>query len=144
MRLYELDDVVDYFVILESTRSHRGMRKPLGLARNMHRFAKFARKIVHVVLDDAELLPLAHAAQTQTNADFWGIDQLQHFTLLEKAYKAAGGFRDDDIIMSTLGSMRAVFQIGWTLALADCYCRDALGTVVFLFVILNFGVCLRV
>ena len=100
MRLHELNDTVDFFVILESTRSHRGMRKPLGLARNIERFSKFADKIVHVVLDDAELLSLVSAAEASTQADFWDIDMLQHNTLLAKALKAGGGFRDDDIVMS--------------------------------------------
>jgi hypothetical protein len=34
MRLYELNDTVDYFVLIESTRTHRGTLKPLGFARN--------------------------------------------------------------------------------------------------------------
>ena len=37
MRLYELDDVVDKFVIIEETHSHRGSPKPLFYARNMER-----------------------------------------------------------------------------------------------------------
>ena len=37
MRLYELNDTVDYFVILESTLTHRAMRKPLFYARNTER-----------------------------------------------------------------------------------------------------------
>lgn len=34
MRLYELNDTVDYFLVIESTLTHRGTPKPLGYARN--------------------------------------------------------------------------------------------------------------
>jgi hypothetical protein len=36
-RLYELNDTIDKFVILEATHTHRGVRKPLFFARNIER-----------------------------------------------------------------------------------------------------------
>jgi beta-1,4-mannosyl-glycoprotein beta-1,4-N-acetylglucosaminyltransferase len=43
---------VDAFVLVESTRTHKGSLKPLYYQENLTRFAKYADKIVHVVVDD--------------------------------------------------------------------------------------------
>ena len=52
IRLRELYDVVDYFVIVEATHSHKGVPKPLYFADNQSRFQEFAAKIRHIVIDD--------------------------------------------------------------------------------------------
>lgn len=52
IRLEEMGDVVDTFVIVESTETFRGNPKPLYFEENKERFAKFAHKIRHVVLDE--------------------------------------------------------------------------------------------
>lgn len=51
IRLTTLYKVVDYFVLVESRVSHQDRPKALNYADNKRRFAKFADKIVHVVLD---------------------------------------------------------------------------------------------
>lgn len=51
-RLNVLNDVVDYFVIVESTRTFVGKEKSLFYKDNAYLFKKFAHKIVHVVVDD--------------------------------------------------------------------------------------------
>ncbi|MCB9169454.1 MAG: hypothetical protein H6594_03775 [Flavobacteriales bacterium] len=51
IRLNELDDVVDRFVLVEATRTHQGKPKPLHYAENKHRFSAFHHKIEHVVVD---------------------------------------------------------------------------------------------
>jgi len=43
---------VDAFVLVESTRTHKGSLKPLYYQENLVRFAKYVDKIVHVVVDD--------------------------------------------------------------------------------------------
>ena len=48
-RLSVLDDVVDYFVLVEATHTHAGKEKPLFFEENKNRYAKWADKIVHVV-----------------------------------------------------------------------------------------------
>ena len=53
-RLSVLYDVVDHFVLVESTRTHAGKEKTLFYAENEARFAKYADKIIHVV--DRDLL----------------------------------------------------------------------------------------
>jgi beta-1,4-mannosyl-glycoprotein beta-1,4-N-acetylglucosaminyltransferase len=54
IRLNELYDLVDYFVISESTKTHSGNPKPLyyGEAKNDDRFKKFLPKIIHQVVVD--------------------------------------------------------------------------------------------
>lgn len=52
VRLEELDEVVDHFVILEGTKTYAGEEKPLFFLENAHEFEKFKDKIVHVVIDD--------------------------------------------------------------------------------------------
>jgi beta-1,4-mannosyl-glycoprotein beta-1,4-N-acetylglucosaminyltransferase len=51
-RLHLLNDVVDYFVIVESTHTHVGKEKQLWYGDNVQLFAEFADKIIHVVVDD--------------------------------------------------------------------------------------------
>ncbi|MCT7520067.1 glycosyltransferase family 17 protein [Aliarcobacter cryaerophilus] len=52
IRLNELDEVVDYFVVVESTRTFQKKDKPLYLNLNDERIVKFKDKIIHVVVDD--------------------------------------------------------------------------------------------
>jgi beta-1,4-mannosyl-glycoprotein beta-1,4-N-acetylglucosaminyltransferase len=50
-RLTVLDDVVDYFVIVEATRTFVGELKPLFYKENAHLFEAFKHKIIHHVVD---------------------------------------------------------------------------------------------
>ena len=52
IRLNELADVVDHFVLVESTQTFRGLSKPLYFEQNKERFAAFLHKIIHVVVHD--------------------------------------------------------------------------------------------
>ncbi len=54
LRLEELSSVVDRFVLVESTRTFSNQPKPLIYKENRDRFARFAPKIVHVVVEDTE------------------------------------------------------------------------------------------
>jgi len=51
-RLSVMYPYVDAFVLVESTRTHKGSLKPLYYQENLSRFAKYVDKIVHVVVDD--------------------------------------------------------------------------------------------
>ena len=53
MRLHELNDTVDYFVISESEVSHAGTPKPLYYRENKDLFSKFNHKIISLVVDEA-------------------------------------------------------------------------------------------
>jgi beta-1,4-mannosyl-glycoprotein beta-1,4-N-acetylglucosaminyltransferase len=50
-RLNTLDSVVDKFILVEATRTHRGNEKPLFYQENRKMFEKFVDKIIHVVDD---------------------------------------------------------------------------------------------
>lgn len=52
LRLQELFEVVDRFVVVEATRTHQGHEKPLLFAEHRERFRPYMDKIVHVVVDD--------------------------------------------------------------------------------------------
>ncbi len=52
MRLHELHDVVDMFVLVEATLTHSGKPKPLYYQENHQRFAEFSNQIISVIVDD--------------------------------------------------------------------------------------------
>lgn len=51
-RLEELNEYVDYFVLVEATKTFSGNPKPLYFQENKDRYSKFLHKIIHVVVDD--------------------------------------------------------------------------------------------
>lgn len=51
-RLAELNETVDYFVLVEATHTHAGANKPLFFQLNKPRYEKYLDKIIHVVVDD--------------------------------------------------------------------------------------------
>ena len=51
IRLHELYDHVDKFVVVESEETFRGNPKPLYYQENKHLFEKFADKIIHVIVE---------------------------------------------------------------------------------------------
>ena len=51
-RLNILNDVVDYFVLVEATHTHVGKEKPLFYQENKDLFEKFNHKIIHIIVDD--------------------------------------------------------------------------------------------
>ncbi len=53
IRLGEMADWVDHFVIVESNVTFSNRPKPLHFLENRDRFARYSEKIIHVVVDDA-------------------------------------------------------------------------------------------
>ena len=60
IRLNVLWDVVDKFVIAEGTLTHTGKPKPLYFNENRGRFAAYADKIIHVIVDDFPEPPIGY------------------------------------------------------------------------------------
>lgn len=58
LRLNELDDVVDVFVLIECTKTFSFKDKPLYFLENRDKFARFLHKIKHVIVDDTPNLPI--------------------------------------------------------------------------------------
>lgn len=52
LRMNLLDDLVDYFVVSESTVTFSGKEKPLYFQENRYLFEKFLDKIIHQVVED--------------------------------------------------------------------------------------------
>lgn len=52
IRLSLLNDVVDYFVIVEMNQTHRGKRKEWIFENNKERYSKYKNKIIYVQVDD--------------------------------------------------------------------------------------------
>jgi beta-1,4-mannosyl-glycoprotein beta-1,4-N-acetylglucosaminyltransferase len=52
IRLNILNNYVDYFVLVESTKTFTGIPKPLYYLENKERFKYFENKIIHVIVDD--------------------------------------------------------------------------------------------
>lgn len=52
IRMNILDKYVDYFVIVEATKTFKGEHKELFFQKNKNRFEKFAKKIIYYIVDD--------------------------------------------------------------------------------------------
>lgn len=52
LHLAELENVVDYFVIVEGSETFAKQPKPMFYLENKERYARWADKIIHVVVDD--------------------------------------------------------------------------------------------
>ncbi len=88
IRLNVLNDVVDKFVLVEATKTHQGKDKPLIYNENKERFAKFADKIIHVVIDE---FPLQDAGSA------WTLERYQREMITEGLKTAKPG---DTILIS--------------------------------------------
>jgi beta-1,4-mannosyl-glycoprotein beta-1,4-N-acetylglucosaminyltransferase len=114
IRLNELYDVVDYFIIHESTKSHTGKSKRLYFAENMERFEKFKDKIIYRCINDtpdnyAFLNPREAKSEWQrmvfdkiNRQDFW---DKNHLPYSRDAYEKESiiysmyNLDEDDIVM---------------------------------------------
>ena len=91
IRLNVLKDVVDRFVLVEATQTHTGKSKPLYYEENKTRFAAFADKIIHVVVDD---FPAADVADSERRLS-WMRENFQRNAVVRGLVDA----HDDDLVM---------------------------------------------
>lgn len=87
IRLEELYDEVDHFVIVEATKTFTGLPKPLYFAENAHLYEKYKDKIIHVVVDDFPV-------EGNPEKDFWIREVYQHNAVI----RGLAGCNPDDII----------------------------------------------
>lgn len=85
-RLFELQDSVDLWGIMESTHTHRATPKPLFFARNSLRFKRHLDKIVYLVGDYSDWGKRG-AAKQQQHGDDWHIEVAQRGILLTEFVK---------------------------------------------------------
>ena len=88
IRLHEMDSIVDYFILVEATKTHSGKNKSLYFNDNKERFKPFLHKIRHVIVDD---FPEPDDASSQKNLDeAWTRERLQREAIMR-------GFIDVDV-----------------------------------------------
>jgi len=106
IRFHELYDVVDYFVLVEATRTFTGNPKHLYYQDNKERFAEFEDKIIHIVVDDMPITQADLQASLSSKdkewiesdyqtGDHWIRDRFQRYHIMD-------GIKDadpDDIII---------------------------------------------
>jgi len=88
IRLNELNDVVDYFVVVEGTKTFQNNPKPNYYLENIDRFKKFASKIIRVEIPENEF----------TN-DAWDNEKMSRNNIIKGLHIAK---EDDIIIISAL------------------------------------------
>lgn len=77
IRLHEMGPFVDWFVIVEGTKSFANKPKKLNFQDNKYRYADFIHKIIHVVVDDMPDTSDAWALEAFTrNATLRGVAQV--------------------------------------------------------------------
>jgi len=78
IRLHELEDVVDCFVLIEATKTHSGLDKPLYFQMNKDLFTKW--NIKHIVVDGVPTIPDRDKTWLQSDyqkEDTWVMERYQ-------------------------------------------------------------------
>ncbi len=90
VRFSELYNVVDQFVLVESSKTFKGTPKSLFFEENRHRFAFFLDKVIHIVVD----LPLSHSEEERSEYCNYLRENLQRDAILQGLKNCS----DEDII----------------------------------------------
>jgi beta-1,4-mannosyl-glycoprotein beta-1,4-N-acetylglucosaminyltransferase len=91
-RLNILNEVVDYFVIVESTHTFVGKEKALFFNENKHLFEKFNAKIIHIIVDD---FPYKHPNVNIQNNEQWKNEYFQRNSIS----RGIPDLKDSDVII---------------------------------------------
>lgn len=75
-KLKELNDVVDYFVIVESPQTFSGDPKPLYYNENKHLFSEYNHKIIHIIAEETQNLTAWDRESFQRNKIMDGVNSL--------------------------------------------------------------------
>lgn len=94
-RLNILENLVDFFVIVESTHTFVGKQKPLYFNENKHLFKKFDEKIIHIIIDD---FPFKHPQINFQNNEQWKNEYYQRNSI-KKGIELVDNINDNDIII---------------------------------------------
>lgn len=115
IRLNILNEHVDYFVIIECTKTFSGLDKELFFEKNKHLFEKYEDKIIHLIIDNSpnsfdearERLSnsntsdiekeVLNSALTSSSVPDGALHWLREFYQRESIKKALVGLNDDDI-----------------------------------------------
>lgn len=102
IRLHELNEVVDYFVLVESTQTFAGQKKQLFFQKYKSRFKKFLNKIIHIKVTDLDqapsvqnIPPFNQNPSLSQNPVFWAKEYYQRNSIMRGLKKA----QPDDVIL---------------------------------------------
>jgi len=98
-RLNLLNNIVDYFIIVESTHTFVGKEKKLFFNDNKHLFEKFNEKIIHIIVDD---IPYKYPNVNIDNGDVWKNEFFQRNTISRGINSITDLSKYDVIIISDL------------------------------------------
>lgn len=91
-KLKELNDVVDFFVLVESTFTHNGSNKILYYNENKEIFKEYTHKIIHVIHNNNITNETKNAWNNEKEQRFYGTKGIEQLNLAD----------DDIIILSDL------------------------------------------
>jgi len=97
-RLKVLNDLVDYFVIVESTHTFVGKEKPLFFRDNAAQYAEYSHKIIHIIVDD---MPYIHPNINIGAGQQWKNEERQRDAIAAGFAKVSGELCASDILMIT-------------------------------------------
>jgi len=101
LRLKELYDYIDYFVLVEATKTHRGKNKPLHFEENKKRFEKWKDKIIHVVVRDMPKVGMSYGKNWRINSllsgGAWKLEKFQQNQIV----RGLKNCKDEDIIIQS-------------------------------------------
>lgn len=87
LRLTELYDVVDYFILVEADHTHKGDSKSLIFEENKERFSKWSDKIINI------------SVSFPSHLDVWGREKYQRNAFMPVLYSL--GLKNEDIVLIT-------------------------------------------
>ena len=94
-RLNVLNDVVDFFVIVESTHTFTGKAKGLHYQENKHMFTQFHHKIIHVIVED---FPYKFPNVNFHNKNQWTNEYFQR-DAISRGLCLISDLKDDDLFI---------------------------------------------
>jgi beta-1,4-mannosyl-glycoprotein beta-1,4-N-acetylglucosaminyltransferase len=108
-RLNLLNNIVDYFVIVESTHTFIGKEKSLFFNENKHLFENFNNKIIHIIIDD---LPYKYPNININNNDVWKNEEFQRNAISRGINCIDNLSNSDVIIISDLDEIPDPYTLG--------------------------------
>ena len=97
LRLMELYDTVDYFVLVEANKTHTGKLKNYIFEENKNNFEKFLDKIIHIKVDD---MP------PYSQSDIWTAENFQRNCIMRGLVDYAEN--GDKVIISDIDEIPSV------------------------------------